>query len=111
MGCQAVILWVAHYVELFQVFSVVKINFYDMLGLQCSGIQNETYDAKRQGPARRCGPGPHVHFRAVSNVTGISGIFRFVLLFLPLRAQFSSNCLKFCMKLAKNDAKVAYFLN
>ena len=47
-------------------------------------------DAKRQGPARRCGPGPHVHFRAVSHVTGISGIFRFVLPFLPLRAQFSS---------------------
>ena len=40
-------------------------------------------DAKRQGP------GPYVHFRAVSHVTGISGIFRFVLPFLPLRAQFS----------------------
>ena len=24
---------------------------------------------------------------------------------------FHRNCLKFCMKLAKNDAKVAYFLN
>ena len=24
---------------------------------------------------------------------------------------FRRNCLKFCMKLAKNDAKVAYFLN
>ena len=47
------------------------------------------YDAKRHGPARRCGPGPHVHFRAVSHVTGILGIFRFVLPFLPLRAQFS----------------------
>ena len=41
-------------------------------------------DAKRQGA------GPHVPFRAVSHVTGILGIFRFVLPFLPLRAQFSS---------------------
>ena len=48
------------------------------------------YDAKRQGPARRFGPGPQVHFRAVSYVTGISGIFRFILPFLTLRAQFSS---------------------
>jgi len=46
------------------------------------------YDAKRQGQVRCCGPGPHVHFRAVSHVTGISGIFRFILPFLPLRAQF-----------------------
>ena len=37
------------------------------------------YDAKPQGPARRCEPGPHVHFWAVSHVTGISGIFRFIL--------------------------------
>jgi len=44
-----------------------------------------TYDAKRQGPARN-----HVHFLAVSHVTGISGIFWFILTFLPLRAQFSS---------------------
>ena len=45
-------------------------------------------DANLQGTARRCGPGSHVHFQAVSHVKGISGIFRFV---LPLRAQFSSD--------------------
>ena len=50
----------------------------------------DQYAAKRQGPARRCGPVPRIHFRAVSHVTGISGISRFGLLFLPLRAQFSS---------------------
>ena len=43
----------------------------------------------RQTP-RAGGPGPHIHFRAVSHVTGILGIFQFVLPFLPLRAQFSS---------------------
>ena len=47
-------------------------------------------DANLQGTARRCGPGSHVHFRAVSHVKGISGIFRFVLPFLPLRTQCSS---------------------
>ena len=47
-------------------------------------VEGNSYDAKRQGP------GPHVHFWAVSHVTGISGIFRFVLPFLPLWAQFSS---------------------
>ena len=53
-------------------------------------MQKFAFDAKRQGPARRCGPGPHIHFRAVSHVTGISEIFGFALPFLPLRAQFSS---------------------
>ena len=46
-----------------------------------------TFDAKRQGLARRCRPGPHVHFGPFL----ILRVFReFFGLFLPLRAQFSS---------------------
>ena len=70
-----------------------------------------TYDAKCQGPAHRCGPGRHGYFRAVSHVTGISGIFGSFDRFYRYGPNFHLNCLKFCMKLAKNGAKVTYFLN
>jgi len=52
------------------------------------------YDAKRQGQVRCCGPGPHVHFRAVSHVTGILGIFQNNLLFLASQAKFSTKLLE-----------------
>ena len=63
-----------------------------------------------KGPARRCEPGPHVHFRAVYHVTGISGNFGLICRFCRHGHNFQRNYLNFCMKVAENHVKLAYFL-
>ena len=64
----------------------------------------------RQGPARRCGPVPHIHFWAVSHISGISGNFGLIHHFFRHGPNFQRNCLKFNRKIAENCVKVAYFL-
>ena len=49
--------------------------------------------------------GPFLMLRVFREIFGL--FYRFY----RYRPNFHRICLKFCMKLAKNDAKVAYFLN